>query len=110
VLGNIAPQREAEQIDLREIEGVEEVKRALRHRSHVVGHFPTGEAHPRVIEGDHRAISGKAVEQGRVPIVHRATKVLEQDQWGPRWVAETPIGKADFTGIHKACGSGLGTL
>jgi hypothetical protein len=90
--------------------GVEEVQRVLRHCSHVVGHFPAGEAHSRVIEGDHRTVFGKAIEQGRVLIVHRATKVLEEDQRGPRWVAETPISKAHLPDMHKACGSGLGTL
>src|SRR3989441_993564 len=35
VLSDIAPQREAEQIDLPQLEGVEEVKSVLRHSSHV---------------------------------------------------------------------------
>src|SRR5207344_1525633 len=90
--------------------GVEEVKRLLRHGSHVVGHFSAGEAHSCVIEGDHRTVFGQAVEQSWVPIVHRASKVLEQDQRDPRRVAETPVGKAHLPDMHKACGSGLGTL
>src|SRR5712692_11810024 len=110
VLSDIATQREAEQIDLPQLEGVEEVKSVLRHSSNVVGDFPTGEANARIIESDHRAILRKPIEEGRVPVVHRATEVLEKDQRGSRWVSETPIGKAHLPGTHKSCWSGLGAL
>ncbi len=40
------------------------------------------------IKGDHRAIFGKTIEEGRIPIVHRATEVLEKDQRGSRWFSE----------------------
>jgi len=110
VLSDIATQREAEQIDLPQLEGVEEVKSVLRHSSHVVGDFPTGEANARIIESDHRAILRKPIEEGRIPVVHRATEVLQKDQRGCRWVSETPIGKAHLPGTHKACWSCLGAL
>src|SRR6266568_9360795 len=93
VLSDIATQREAEQIDLRQMECVDEVKSVMSHSSNGIGYFTSGESNPRIIEGDHRAIFGKTIEEGRIPIVHRATEVLEKYQRGSRWFSETPVGK-----------------
>jgi len=75
-----AAERPAEQVDLRQSEGLDELDRAVGEPFRGVAWFAAGVADADVVEQDHVAVRGQPVDELRVPPVDGAAEAHQQDQ------------------------------
>src|SRR5262245_26975111 len=88
LLGDHAPDREAEQVDLLEAHRVREGDRAVGHLFDSARRTAAGAPDADVVEGDDAALRRKCVDQCGVPVVEVAAEVLQQHD---RDVASTEV-------------------
>ena len=80
LLGDVAAEREPEQVDLLDPEGVDEGERVASHRGDVLRDDAGGTANTAVVEEDHLSILRQAVDERWVPAVEVPPEMLEHHQ------------------------------
>src|SRR5262249_42413604 len=83
--------RITENVALLYVERRKKCHRVLGHSGYRVRHRATGTADPRVVEENHFALACELVGYGRVPIVQRSRKMLEQQQRPCAGFSETAV-------------------
>jgi hypothetical protein len=93
-------EREAEQVDLAQLQRLEEAQRVVRHRGHRARRAAGRPADAGVVEQDHLAHRGQRVDERGVPVVEVAAEMLQQDQRrsADRVVAEAAVRIRDAVG------------
>ena len=82
LLGDVAAEREAQQIDLLQAEGVDERERVASHGGDVLRDDARRAANTAVVDEDDLSILRQAVDERRVPVVEVPPEVLEHHQRG----------------------------
>src|SRR5580698_8181653 len=80
LLSDEASNREAEEIDLTEFHGVEELQRAQCRFGHRMCNLALRPTHTPVVEGDDASVGGQGIDEGRIPVVEVASEVDQEDQ------------------------------
>jgi nucleotide-binding universal stress UspA family protein len=80
LLGDVAAEREAQQIDLLQAEGVDERERVASHGGDVLRDHARRTADTAVVDEDDLSILREAVDQRRVPVVEVPPEVLKHHQ------------------------------
>jgi hypothetical protein len=83
-----AADREAEQVDPLNVDGVEEGDRVVGHGFDCVRRRTGRRPDADVVERDHASLRGEGVDQRGIPVVEVAAEVLEQDE---RHIAVTEV-------------------
>jgi hypothetical protein len=71
---------EAEDVDSIKAQCVEEGEHVARHVVDIVGGLPARPTDSAVVQQDHGTSGREPVDDGWVPVVHRASEVLQQDE------------------------------
>jgi hypothetical protein len=79
-LHDVTAHREPEQIHLREAEPFEEDEQVIGHQSDVVRYLAGRETDASIIKQNHPALPRKAVDDRWIPIVHRSTEAMAEDE------------------------------
>lgn len=85
---------------------------ASRHRCDIVRRLAGRATDPGVVECDYRAIGGESVDDGGIPRIDVARKVLQENQRSSGRGAETAIGEADSVAfdVTGSCRFECGTV
>jgi hypothetical protein len=94
VLGDHGADGEAKDIDYGEAERMDKDRRAFGHLGEGSGNFSRGPGDPSVVEEDHFAVVCEAVSYGRVPAIHAAEDMRNEDKGRAFLLAEASIGEA----------------
>src|SRR5438093_10318459 len=97
--------REAEKINFRQSETIEERCGVLRHACKRCWHFAARTRDTRIIEDDDLTLLGKPVQNSRVPVVEVSGKVLVKDKGQIASLAPAPISEANAVGLNKLSGN-----
>src|ERR1700733_932608 len=100
-LRDISSDREAQQINLRKSKGRDEIGGVVRHRIDRVRRLAVRRGDPRIAEQNNRPIFHKAVGDGRIPMIHSATKMLHEKKWRAALAFEPAIGEANPVGFNE---------
>jgi hypothetical protein len=100
-------QREAEKVDLREAEGLDEGNRVARHVGDARRGLAARAAHAAIVEDNDVALAGDAVEKPGVPVVEHGRQVVQEDHRHAAALAELTI---DQPGVLHLDAVGGGVL
>ena len=98
------------EIDLRQPEGGNQAPGVLGHLSDVVGRTSVRFTDARVVEHHHRAIPDKGIHHCRIPRIHVAGKVLQQNQRRSGRRSQPAIRERDPCALDEFGGRGLQTV
>src|SRR5713101_2036317 len=101
LLRDHSPDREAEKIDLRQSDTIDERFRVLRHACKGRRHFAGRTCDSRIIEEDDLTLLGKPVQNRRIPVVEVPGEVLVKDKGQTASLAPAPIGEANAIGLNE---------
>ena len=94
-----------EQVGLPKAECVDEADRVAGHRLDAVRDQPAGRRHAGVVEQDDLTVGGETVGDGRVMVIERAHKVLEEHQRPAAGHAEPAVREPDAFRLDElGCG------
>ena len=103
LLGDVSPHREAEEVDVLEVERVDERGSVARHSGDGLRCVAGAEPDAGVVGEDHLAAHGEGVGDGRVVVVEVAHEVLEQDHRRADRIAEASVGEASPVRFDESC-------
>jgi hypothetical protein len=93
-LRDVSTDREAEHVDFGETKSIHEGGSMIGHGIDSAGSFAARAGHARIVKEDDRSIPGKTVSEKRIPVVHSAAEMLQEQKRDARVGAEAPIGVA----------------
>ena len=109
LLRDEAADREPQQIDLVEFEGVDERDHPPGRRRDRGERVAGRRANTGVVDEDHLALGGQGIGQGGIPVVEVAAEVLKHQQWRPGRIPEAPVGEVDARRLDElSLGRGVG--
>ncbi len=102
-LGHAAAEREPEEVDLFEAHGPDERNGVAAHRVDVGGHLPAGAPDTAVVERDHPAVRGDAVDDPGIPVVEHRHQVVQEHHRDAALGAELPVRERRPVHIDHPC-------
>jgi hypothetical protein len=105
-LRDAAADRETEEVDHAQAQATMKAAAPSPIASMVSGVSPVDAATPTLSNRNHWATTGEAVGHHRVPVVHPATEVLQEDERGAGLLTEPAVGEADAGGLDELGGCG----
>ena len=101
LLRNHAADGKTQEIDPGKAEGADEGARVRAHPRDIGRHLAGTRRDTGIVEQDDFAGLGETISHSRVPIVHRASEMLIEDNWHALGIAEAAVAEADAVGFHE---------
>src|SRR6202163_558384 len=106
-LRDVSPDGEAQQIDLCESEGADEIGGVFGHRIDRVRGLSGRRGDPRIVEQDDGPMFRKPVSDRGIPVIHSTPKMLHENERHAARLAESAIGEADPVSLDELCRRGF---